>query len=559
MVSLRRGGLCAASWLVAGSWLGAQEVGSVLHEQEIARDTAGFSGELSAGDRFGSSLAALGDLDGDGAVDLAAGARSDDAGGRDRGAVWVVFRTADGSVREQRRIARGSGGLIGAVQNFDGFGSALATLADLDGDGLRELAVGAPGDDDGPGDAGAVWVLFLGPDGSVRRETKISALAGGGPPLGAEDAFGTAVLALADMDADGIGELAVGAPGDDDGGTDRGAVWVAHLRADGSAARWDKISATAGGLLGPLRDLDRFGTSLAALGDLDGDGAIDVAVGAAMDNDTTNAGGAVWTLFLDPAGAVMAEAKIDGASGLDLDGYDRLGTSLASPGDLDGDGVQDLLVGAVGDDDGGINRGAVWVLFLERSGNPKGWSKISDTAGNLSVPLMYDDAFGVSVAALGDLDGDRKLDVAVGAPGDDTGGAECGALHLLYLESTSTLVERNGSGLNPRRLSAQRPPAIGEVWEVLVDGRGKGPGLAMHEVIDRPFSGLFLPSGEVLIDPNRPLLARRFAAHQSTVARLWHLVPPDPLLVGLPIYSQALVGGTGGEELTNALDAQIIQ
>src|SRR5688572_15368933 len=134
MVSLRRRFLCAASCLVAGSWLGAQEVGSVLYEREIARDMAGFTGELVAGDGLGSSLAALGDLDGDGVVDLAAGAPGDDAEGRERGAVWVLHRAADGSVRDQLRIARGSGGLAGAVENFDAFGSALATLGDLDGD-----------------------------------------------------------------------------------------------------------------------------------------------------------------------------------------------------------------------------------------------------------------------------------------------------------------------------------------------------------------------------------------------------------------------------------------
>jgi hypothetical protein len=147
---------------VAGSLAGAQDVGSVLREREIARDTSGFTGALQPGDRFGSALVTLGDLDGDGVAELAVGAPGDDDGNRDRGALWILFPAQDGTVRQQRRVA-GSSDLGAALDNFDEFGSALATLGDLDGDGLRELAVGAPGDDDGAADAGAVWLLFLAP------------------------------------------------------------------------------------------------------------------------------------------------------------------------------------------------------------------------------------------------------------------------------------------------------------------------------------------------------------------------------------------------------------
>jgi len=540
---------------VAGSLADAQDVGSVLREREIARDTSGFTGALQPGDRFGSALVTLGDLDGDGVAELAVGAPGDDDGNRDRGALWILFPAQDGTVRQQRRVA-GSSDLGAALDNFDEFGSALATLGDLDGDGLRELAVGAPGDDDGAADAGAVWLLFLGTDGAVRRELKLSALALG-PALDAGDGFGASVLWLPDLDGDGRGELAVGAPGDDDGGSNRGAVWIGH--GDHGTISWDKVSATSGGFTGPLHDLDRFGVALANLGDLDGDGGPEMAVAADMDDDTTSAGGALWTLFLDADGSVRGHTKISGASGLDLGGFDLFGSSLASPGDLDGDGVPDLVVGAIGDDDGGINRGALWVLYLERSGNPKAWSKISATAGNFGAALERNDAFGIGLATLGDLDRDRRLDVVVGAAGDDTGGLECGAAYVLFLESARTLVERNGSGVNDRRLSAQSAPVIGATWEVLVDARSERPGLVMHLVTDRPYAGLFLPIGEVLIDPTRPLLARRFAAHQSTVARLWHRVPPDPLLLGLTIYTQAVVGAPGRLRLTNALDAQIVQ
>ena len=80
--------------------------------------------------------------------------------------------------------------------------------------------------------------------------------------------------------------------------------------------------------------------------------------------------------------------------------------SVASLGDLDGDGVGDLAVGATGDDDGGVNRGAVWVLFLKKNGKVKSHQKISDTQGGFTGILDNGDWFGSSVASLGDLNGD---------------------------------------------------------------------------------------------------------------------------------------------------------
>ncbi|MGH7412318.1 MAG: integrin alpha, partial [Candidatus Methylomirabilis sp.] len=100
-------------------------------------------------------------------------------------------------------------------------------LDDLDGDGRKELAVGAGGADD-PG--GAVWILFLNTDGTVKDQRKISATRGGFKGhLDQYDFFGRSVVSLGDLDGNGIGDLAVGAIRDDDGGTDRGAVWVLFM------------------------------------------------------------------------------------------------------------------------------------------------------------------------------------------------------------------------------------------------------------------------------------------------------------------------------------------
>lgn len=97
---------------------------------------------------------------------------------------------------------------------------------------------------------------------------------------------------------------------------------------------------------------------------------------------------------------------------------DVFGPSVTSIGDLDGDGVIDIAVGAM-HDDGGVNSGAVWILWLNSNGTVKGYHKISNTAGGFSREVQEGDQFGISVSSLGDLDGDGVVDLAVGADRDD--------------------------------------------------------------------------------------------------------------------------------------------
>ena len=106
-------------------------------------------------------MTSLDDLDGDGVGDLAVGAFSDDDGGVDRGAVWILFLNANGTVKAHQKISDTQGGFTGNLDDSDSFGRSAASLGDLNGDGRNDLAVGAYKDDDGGFDRGAVWVLFL--------------------------------------------------------------------------------------------------------------------------------------------------------------------------------------------------------------------------------------------------------------------------------------------------------------------------------------------------------------------------------------------------------------
>ena len=416
--------------------------GTVKGIQKVSDTQGGFTPPLDTNDQLGRAVANLGDLDGNGVVDLASAGLGDDDGGLDNGAAYVIFLRPDGrGVLKAQKISELAGGFTGVLDEGDQFGRALAGIGDLDGDGLPDLAVGANYDDDGGSNRGALWLLRLNADGTVKQTSKISSTQGGFTgPLRANDEFGRAVASLGDLDGDGVIDLAVGAPTDSTGGTRRGAVWILFLNRDGTVKRHVKIASGLGGFTGRLKNLDWWGFSLANLGDFDGDGVTDLAVGAALDDDGAVNAGAAWLLYLRSDGTVKEHRKISMLSGGftgALEFPDQFGTSVAPLGDLNGDGITDLAVGAVKDGDGGAERGAVYVLFLTANGTVAFHQKISNLEGGWPLRTLNNwDWLGSSLAPLGDLDGDGVFDVTIGARNDDDGGPNNGAFYLTFLNGT---------------------------------------------------------------------------------------------------------------------------
>lgn len=352
-----------------------------------AAKTVSFAGSgssrLRAGDGFGSSVCSLGDLDGPSGpstVALAVGAPYDDDGGLDRGAVWILFFNADWSLHHSAKISDNSTWLKGQLQNGDLFGSSLTVVQqglDLTGQSVLLLAVGAPGDSRDQVGGGAVWMIALDRNGHIPDPV---------PPI-------------ADL-------------------TVRPSVFWKERK------KRISIQPVVGG---------RFGQSVASLGDLNGDGTPDLAVGSPSEEDRA---GAIRILCLDRQMAIRSIHRVNRSSyglvdGPLMDGH--FGSALASLGDIDGDGVHDLAVGAPGDDSGLPDADAIWLLFLNRDGTVRYHQKILlpfGVAGDL--PAEYD-RFGTSVAAVRDPMSDRLDYIAVGTPGDDMGAVAAGAVWLLSL------------------------------------------------------------------------------------------------------------------------------
>ncbi|MFC1481593.1 FG-GAP-like repeat-containing protein [Candidatus Neomarinimicrobiota bacterium] len=427
--------------LLVGTYLTAQVAtdGTVNSYQKISDIQGNFTAILDDADWLGTSVAGLGDMDGDGVPDLAIGAYRDDDGGTDRGAVYVLFMNASGTVKSYQKISDTAGNFTDVLDDNDRLGSSVVGLGDIDGDSVPDLAIGAAYDSDGGPNRGAVYILFMNASGTVKSTQKISDTVGNfTATLDDADFFGFSVAWLGDMDGDSVPDIAIGASSDDDGGGDRGAVYILFMNASGTVKSYQKISDTQGNFTAILDDSDQFGSSVTGLGDMDGDSVPDLAVSAVGDDDGGGLRGSAYVLFLNANGTVKSYQKISDTQGnftAVLDDFDQFGSSVAGLGDMDGDDVPDLAIGASHDDDDGTDRGAVYVLFMNASGTVKSYQKISDSDGNFTAVLDDSDWFGFSVARLGDLEGNGLADLAVGVAYDDDGGADRGAVYVLFLNN----------------------------------------------------------------------------------------------------------------------------
>jgi hypothetical protein len=240
----------------------------------------------------------------------------------------------------------------------------------------------------------------------------------------AGDFAGVSVTNLGDISGDGVDDFGVGAFRESTVGTSAGAAYL--LEGPIPSGTVDLSSADAkhtGEAAG-----DNAGCRVAAAGDTDGDGTIDVAIGANQDEGTGTKNGRAY-LLLDPlrassASLADADAEISGAY---TSGF--LGSGIAGPGDVDGDGFADLLVSEYGADAPVTNAGAAYLFLGPLAGAIAASSADATFQGRASGDYLQ------TVNAAGDLDGDGLGDLLMGAPDESTAGGGAGAVYLFYAAS----------------------------------------------------------------------------------------------------------------------------
>jgi len=388
---------------------------------KIENGSGGFIASVSAADRFSRDHDQAGDINGDGIIDLVVGARSDDDGATDAGAVYILFMNNDGTVQSNQKISMLDGGFTETLNAGNFFGYGVAGIGDYDGDDIPDIAVSAPVPPNR-----ALYIIHLNANGTVKDFVKNNNITAQG------------LSAVGDLNNDGRIDLVACDPGSDIGGTNIGAISILFLDATSNVipSQTVLINPLSGGLGTGLIAGDQFGgREVAMLGDLDSDGTLEMAVGAFMSDGGK---GAIWMLSLDNTTFnVVSKLKItEGLNGFSdtlTTGANPNGTegasfghALCKVGDLNGDGVPDLMTGA-----NQQNEGWGYILYLNADKTVKTFTRIDNTDGGFGLVLDPIERFSRSISFIGDLRGDGTIAVNYGGGAAGTAG---GTLYLLFFK-----------------------------------------------------------------------------------------------------------------------------
>lgn len=384
----------------------------------IEEGSGGFNANLDPADRFSRDHDVIGDVDGDGILDLIVGARSDDDGGTDAGAAYVLFMNSDGTVHANQKISMLEGGFNDTLTAGNFFGYGVAGIGDYDSDGIPDVAISAPVPPNR-----AIYVIHLNANGTVKDFVKNSNITAQG------------LSAIGDLNNDGRIDLVACDPGSDLGGTDIGAIRILFFNASSHImpAQTVLINPQTTDFGQELLPGDQFGgREVAMLGDIDNDGTKELAVGAFMSDGGK---GAIWMLSLDEQYQVVSKLKIaeglngfsdtltTGANPNGTEGA-NLGHALCKVGDLNGDGVPDLMTGA-----NQQNEGWGYILYLNTNKTVKTYTRINNNDGGFGLVLEPEERFSRSISFVGDLRGDGTLAVNYGG-----GAGNTGTLYLLFFK-----------------------------------------------------------------------------------------------------------------------------
>ncbi len=325
----------------------------------------------------------------------------------------------------------------------DSLGSSVSTAGDVNGDGIDDLLIGASFADPNGKYSGSSYVVF-GRSTGFDPVIGLSSLDGtsgyrlDGVTEG--DRSGRSVSTAGDVNGDGYDDLLIGAPGANPNGITSGSSYVVfgHSTGFNSVIGLSSLDGSSGFRLDGVSENDQSGSSVSTAGDINGDDIDDLLIGAPHEDINGDTFGSSYVVFgrSTSFSSVIGLSSLDGSSGFRLDGvseYDDSGRSVSTAGDVNDDGVDDLLIGAVWADPNGSNSGSSYVVFGSSTGFSSviGLSSLDGSSG-FRLDGVSEEHSGISVSTAGDVNGDDIDDLLIGASWADPNGKSSGSSYVVF-------------------------------------------------------------------------------------------------------------------------------